>query len=488
MLATPLCTTIRFVILGVLPAIMTITGCSSTRTQPPLATSTPTMPAPATKTAIPASLTFPPATPPSSVSTVTTPPAVVTVTASWKDFSSADFNAIHSPVNGDANEHLIFGAIPIATPASDLPPALAAFLGRWEGYDYSPPVKKDNKGVLVIQEITLQGGKAYLWGASNLQYPFWVKEIQFKVVPGAVPAIEWQGDVAGVPSGASGIETFTFAYDPDRHVLKGGVNLSPGKALTGPFELSGNQSFAVYQDYASYFASKRLYPKEFQNQDLLRYGAGYLLYLPENYEAEAQQAWPLILFLCGTGERGENVFLLGKNGPFQMIREHGPLPFIIVAPMLHISRDFRSFPETYLDGVLAEITTNYRIDPKRMYLTGLSMGGEATYRFALHRPETFAAIAPLAAFDAKYNPGAVREGFKPFTVPMERIRTVPVWAIHGADDIIVPLAAAQSTVDALRQAGGNVRFTILPNHDHDVWTDTYANPEFYQWLLEYSKP
>jgi hypothetical protein len=148
----------------------------------------------------------------------------MTVEASWKDFSGADFSAIHSPVNGDANEHLIFGAIPIATPAPDLAPELAAFLGRWEGYDYSPPVKKDNKGVLVIQEISPQGGKAFLWGATNLQFPYWVKEVQFKVVPGAVPAIEWQGDVTGVPGGASGIFTFAFAVDPDRQVLKGGVN------------------------------------------------------------------------------------------------------------------------------------------------------------------------------------------------------------------------------------------------------------------------
>jgi predicted peptidase len=410
------------------------------------------------------------------------------VDTSWKYFSGTDFSAVHSPVNGDANEHLIFGAIPISTPAPDLAPELAAFLGRWEGYDYSPPVKKDNKGVLVIQEITLQGGRAFLWGATNLQFPFWVKEIQFKIVPGATPSIEWQGDLAGAPNSAGGKGTFTFAYDRDQHVLRGGINLPHGKALDGPFKLSQNRSFYVYEDYARYFASKRLYPKEFQNRELLRYGIGYLLYLPENYEVKLQQAWPLVIFLCGTGERGENIFLFGKNGPFQMIREKGPLPLIIVAPMRHVSPEFRSFPETYLDDVLAEIRATYRIDPKRIYLTGLSMDGEATYRFALHQPETFAAIAPLAAFDANYNPGAVREGFKPFTVPMERIEDVPVWAIHGADDTIVPLAAAQKTVDALKQAGRNVRFTILPNHDHDVWTDTYTDPAFYQWLLEHHKP
>ncbi len=468
---------ISLVVLGALFAGGAIAGCGSQPPVQPRVTATLTVPATSTRSPIRTSPTAPPVTPTATVAET-----------SWKDFHSPDFNAIHSPVNGDTNEYLIFGAIPIATPAPDLAPELATFLGRWEGYDSSPPVKKDSMGVLVVQEITPQGGRAFFWGATSLQFPFWVKEIRFRVVPGATPAIEWQGDLTGHPNGASNTVTFAFAYDRDRQVLRGGVNLTPGKALDGPFELSRNRTFVVYQDYARYFATKRLYPKEFQDRDLLRYGAGYLLYLPENYEADSQQTWPLILFLCGTGERGENVFLLGKNGPFQMIREKGPLPAIIVAPMLRISSDFRSFPETYLDGVLAEIQANFRVDAKRIYLTGLSMGGEATYRFALHRPETFAAIAPLAAFDAKYEPGARQEGFRPFTVPMERIKAVPVWAIHGANDTIVPLTAAQSTVNALKQAGGNVRFAILPDHDHNVWTDTYTNPEFYQWLFEHRKP
>ena len=475
--ADPSYRVICVVVLGALIASGVIAGCGSASPLQPLVTATLTIPTTSTSSPMRPSLTAPPVT-----------PTAAAAETSWKDFRSPDFNAIHSPINGDTNEHLIFGAIPIATPVPGLAPDLATFLGRWEGYDYSPPVKKDSMGVLVVQEITSQGGRAFLWGATSLQFPFWVKEIQFKVVPGATPTIEWRGAVTSVPNGASNILTFTFAYDRDRQVLRGGVNLPPGKALDGPFELSRSRAFTVYQDYARYFASKRLYPREFQNHDLLRYGAGYLLYLPENYDGDSQQTWPLILFLCGTGERGENVFLLGKNGPFQMIREKEPLPAIVAAPMLHVSRDFRSFPETYLDGVLAEIQANFRVDPKRIYLTGLSMGGEATYRFALHRPETFAAIAPLAAFDAKYNPGARQEGFQPFTVPMEHIKAIPVWAIHGADDTIVPLAAAQSTVNALKQAGGNVRFTILPDHDHNVWTDTYTNPEFYQWLFEHHKP
>jgi predicted peptidase len=158
-----------------------------------------------------------------------------------------------------------------------------------------------------------------------------------------------------------------------------------------------------------------------------------------------------------------------------MIREQGPLPFIIVAPLLSGSEFYRSFPESYMDGVLEQVLADYRVDQKRIYVTGLSMGGEATYRFALHRPDTFAAVVPLAAF--LNSPPS-----------MESIKALPVWAIHGADDTVVSLSAAQQPVDALEQAGGNVRFTILEGHDHDVWTDTYSDPLFYDWLLQHQRP
>ena len=115
------------------------------------------------------------------------------------------------------------------------------------------------------------------------------------------------------------------------------------------------------------------------------------------------------------------------------------------------------------------------MDRKRIYATGLSMGGEATYRLALRQPGTFAAIAPLSAF---LNP-----------VPdMSVIKDLPVWAIHGADDAVVPLTIGRKPVDALKRVGGDVRFSVLAGHDHDVWTDTYLDPEFYDWLLSHTRP
>jgi predicted peptidase len=105
------------------------------------------------------------------------------------------------------------------------------------------------------------------------------------------------------------------------------------------------------------------------------------------------------------------------------------------------------------------------------------MGGESAYRFALHQPKTFAAVAPLCAF--LNNPG----GFS-----MEGIQNLPVWAIHGADDWVVYPVWGQQAADALKRAGANMRFTVLEGHDHDVWTDTYSDPEFYEWFLQYQRP
>ena len=228
----------------------------------------------------------------------------------------------------------------------------------------------------------------------------------------------------------------------------------------------------VYKDYAQYLAGKRIYPEICQSSQLQHYGQGYLLYLPDGYEADSKKTWPLIFFLHGYGDRGDNILLLAKASPFMYNREKGPLPCIIVAPLLAAFGDNSAFPGEYMEGVLAEVQANYRVDPKRIYATGLSMGGEATWRLALRQPNTFAAIAPLSAyFD------------HPEAWPMKSIKDLPVWAIHGAEDTVISLARAQQPVDALKEAGGNVRFSVLEGHD--TWTNTYSDPAFYDWLLQH---
>jgi predicted esterase len=382
---------------------------------------------------------------------------------SGKDFPIIDFGAVHSPVNTDANTYLIFGNLPVPQPAQDLSTDLAAFLGRWEGYDYSPPVKMDYKIVLVIQDISTQGGTAFLWLGTNLQYPSSVQEIHFQVISGTPPAIEFR-----TPFGKA-TQTVRLIFDADKKILR-----SPDDTHR-PLELGRGQSFYVYKDYSQYLAGKRIYSKVYQETNLPKYGKGYLVYLPEGYTDNPTKTWPLIFFLHGSGDRGENVYLLAKASPFMMIREKGPLPFIIVAPLLKTS--YNLFPIEYLDGVLSEVQTGYRVDPKRIYVTGLSLGGEATYRLAIHQPDALAAIAPLSA--ALGNDQIAQ---------LDRIKNLPVWAIHGANDTIIPLVEGRKPVDALIKLGGNIRFTVLEGHDHDTWTDTYSDPAFYDWFLQHQRP
>ncbi|HVM73058.1 MAG TPA: hypothetical protein VMT91_14945 [Anaerolineales bacterium] len=379
---------------------------------------------------------------------------------SGKDFKITDFDSVHSPVGTDGNTYLIFGALPVSPPAPDLPPSLAAFLGRWEGYDYSPPVKQDYKIVLLIQSISARGGTAYLWLGTNLQYPAVVQQVQFQVVNTPDPAIQFRAAFGNTTA------TLRLACASGQKLLE-----SPDSAHR-PLVLSQSRTFYVYKDYSQYLAGIHIYARTYQNTTLPQYGSGYLLYLPDGYAADPAKTWPLILFLHGTGDRGDNVFLLAKASPFMYIRAKGSLPFIIVAPLLKSS--YNLFPLAYMDGVLAELQSAYRVDPQRIYVTGLSLGGEATYRLAISEPHAFAAIAPLSAALETSQIALIG-----------RIKDLPVWAIHGENDTVIPLATGRKPVDALLKLGGNIRFTVLPGHDHDTWTDTYSDPAFYAWLLQY---
>jgi predicted esterase len=452
------------VITGLLILLIVLPGCSAGQTPTPAFTPLPT--------AIPPTpiLTTSPTTAPASLP-LTPLPTLALDDTSAGEYRITDFDLAHSPVDGDPNKYLILGNLPVATPAADLPPQLAAFLGRWEGYVHAPPVDKDRKLVLVIQQIDAREGRAVGYSGANLQYPDRVGDIHFRVIPGEPPSIEfkvlWPNDQ---------VEIDTFTVDRGSGELLGTAELVKANAGAA-FELSRERSFYVYKDYPRYLAGKGISAQDHRDPALAHFGQGYLLYLPQGYADQPEVSWPLILFLHGYGDRGDNPYLLAKASPFMYIREQGPLPAIIVAPLLSGFQGYSSFPEEYLDGVLDEVQAAYRVDPQRVYLTGLSMGGEAAYRLAVHRPETFAALAPLSAYvDSKTYAG------------LAQIKDLPVWAIHGAEDTAVPLERGRQPVEALQAAGGNVKFTVLAGHDHDTWTDTYSDPAFYEWLLDQRRP
>ena len=370
------------------------------------------------------------------------------------------FDRLHAPAGAGAS--IVLGALPVEAAPPGLDPKLAQLLGRWEGYGHYPPVDKDRKLVVVVQSLRATGGSGYFWSGTNLQYPDLGGDAGFTVTDGG--RIEWR---FVMPDGRP--QVASFALGGDGKSLEGSFNDLSGVTRYGPFVLTRERSFLVYKDYPRYLEGLGIRFAPHSDRGLTKYGSGCLVYLPDGY-ADSNRAWPLVLFFHGVGDRGDNPYLLAKASPFMYVREKGSLPFVIVAPLLGSSRDFDVFPDAYLEGVLREALSDYRVDPRRVSLTGLSLGGEACWRLALEEPGRFSAVALLST--------------RCRTFPAEgvaRLTDTPFLVVHGRNDQVIPLAAGRLSADALTQAGGRVELRILDS-DHDTWTATYSDPSFYAWL------
>jgi predicted peptidase len=190
----------------------------------------------------------------------------------------------------------------------------------------------------------------------------------------------------------------------------------------------------------------------------------YLLYLPKDYELKP--SWPLLLFLHGAGERGDNLNLVKMHGPPKLIEAGKEFPFIVVSPQC---RKDGWWEPLEVKTLLDEIVEKYKVDQDRIHVTGVSMGGFGTWYLAAFQPDRFAAIVPICG-------GGDPQGAK-------RFAHIPAWVFHGAKDPTVPLERSKQMVEALKKSGGDPKFTVYPDAGHDAWTQTYANPQLYEWLL-----
>lgn len=191
----------------------------------------------------------------------------------------------------------------------------------------------------------------------------------------------------------------------------------------------------------------------------------YLLYQPPGW---AEEPRPFVLFLHGAGERGSDVARVASHGIPREIERGKNFPFVAVSPQCPHAAAWVDLCDPLL-ALIEDLIEDLNLDARRIYVTGLSMGGFGTWKLAAMKPERFAALVPVCG------------GGNPDWAP--RLRELPTWAFHGAEDTVVSVRHSQAIVQALEALGAPIRFTVYPGVGHDSWTRTYENPELYDWLL-----
>lgn len=209
----------------------------------------------------------------------------------------------------------------------------------------------------------------------------------------------------------------------------------------------------------------------FKKEIIIRLELNYLLYLPEDYDDNKK--WPLILFLHGAGESGSDLEIVKRNGIPKLAGMGKGFNFIAVSPQCPEGSSWDSHFDA-LDLLLDEIQSDFSIDESRIYVTGLSMGGYGAWDLAIMFPDRFAAIIPIC-------------GGSTYPELIGRLKDLPIWAFHGAKDDIVPVEETKILVDILKEYGSSIKYTEYPDAGHDAWTETYNNPEVYEWLLSQRK-
>lgn len=196
----------------------------------------------------------------------------------------------------------------------------------------------------------------------------------------------------------------------------------------------------------------------------------YLKYLPPAYDSNDEK-WPLLLFLHGAGERGDDLEMVKVHGPPKMIAQGRDFPFVVISPQC--PEDVWWSIEA-LHTLVNEVVETHRIDKSRIYVTGLSMGGYGSWGLAYTYPDLFAAVVPICGGGESEEAHLMKE--------------IPTWVFHGAKDTAVPLQRSLAMVDALKAAGGDVRFTVYPEAGHvGAWENAYGDPELWEWLAKQRK-
>lgn len=232
-------------------------------------------------------------------------------------------------------------------------------------------------------------------------------------------------------------------------------------------------------------------------------GLGFYEYLPAGYASGVK--FPLIVFFHGQGERGNGASELSrvlKNGPPKLINAGSDFPAIVISPQLPASNS--SWSDTITTPFVDYLLAHYAVDPTRIYVTGLSLGGGGAWRYAKAHPNLVAAVVPVCGTESSSGYAVLAD--------------VPIWAFHSEGDPTVPLNSSTAKLEVITgiaplanrpddnytpgytgsfvsgswhwrrgyetlPPGGNPHFTVFESTSHDAWTRTYADQAMWDWLF-----
>lgn len=198
----------------------------------------------------------------------------------------------------------------------------------------------------------------------------------------------------------------------------------------------------------------------------------YLLFLPADYGKDKNKRWPALLFLHGSGESGSDVMKVTKHGPPMLVQTQPDFPFIVISPQASSPSGFWQKQLLVVEAMLDDLKAKLAIDPNRISLTGLSMGGFGAFMLAVDRPGDFAAVVPIAG------------GYYGNDRNLCAIKDVPTWIFHGEQDETVPAYLSQLAADALTTCGGKPKLTLYKDANHrESWQRAYNDPALWAWLL-----
>ena len=197
----------------------------------------------------------------------------------------------------------------------------------------------------------------------------------------------------------------------------------------------------------------------------------YVMYLPEDFDETKK--YPLVFFLHGAGERGDDLDIACRFGYMKHVRESGrEYPFIFVAPQCPRDKYWGCYTESLL-AFLDYLTSRLPIDEDRIYLTGLSMGGTGTWMLAMAAPDRFAAIAPVCGSGICWY-GVI-------------LKNMPVMIYHGDCDEIVPIHESVTMLKSIHKHSGNAQLRICYGVGHNAWDIAYEGDELMNWLFQHTR-